>query len=164
MDPNLEKTSIWPDVQNGLIVAIRDDLAAKVRPRYYVRIEQRVYLSEPDEKSSFRMPYVSVLGASGNGDASDHSPLIVAEDAGDSAVAVRFPLPEEVREGYLEVREVGSDYLTTAIEVLSSSNKHPGIYDSAGYDLALNYAADAEPALSDAEADWADELLRDKAL
>lgn len=127
MDPYLEDTSIWPDVRSGLIVAIRDDLAAKVRPRYYVRIEQRVYLSESDEKSSFMILGVSVLGASGNGDASDHSPLIVAEDAGDTAVAVRVPLPEEVREGYLQVREVRSDYLITAIEVLSSSNKHPGI-------------------------------------
>ena len=256
MDPYLENTSIWPDVHNGLIVAIRDDLAAKVRPRYYVRIEQRVYLSESDEQSSFRIPDVSVLGASGNGDSPDPSPLLVAEDAGDTAVAVRVPLPEEVREGYLEVREVGSDYLITAIEVLSPSNKRPGrgrqmyedkrmellgtwtnlveidllragqpmrvisnngihsdyrilvarggrsramlypfgvrqpipqftvplrrgdhdeptvdigkllsgIYDRAGYDLILNYAADSEPPLSDADAAWADELLRDKAL
>ena len=256
MDPYLENSSIWPDLHNRLIVAIADEISAQVRPRYYVAIEKRVYLSEAHTPDSFRIPDVSVLGASTNGDISESSEISATEIAGDTAVAVRVPLPEEVREGYLEVREVGSDYLITAIEVLSPSNKRPGrgrqmyedkrmellgtwtnlveidllragqpmrvisnngihsdyrilvarggrsramlypfgvrqpipqftvplrrgdhdeptvdigkllsgIYDRAGYDLMLNYAADAEPPLSDADAAWADELLRDKAL
>ena len=255
MDPYLENSSMWPDFHNRLIVAIADEISAQVRPRYYVAIEKRVYLSEPHTPDSFRIPDVSVLGASTNGDVSDDSEISATEVARNTAVAVRVPLPEEVREGYLEVREVGSDYLITAIEVLSPSNKRPGrgrqmyedkrmellgtwtnlveidllragqpmriisngihsdyrilvtrggrsramlypfgvrqsipkfsvplrrgdhdepmvdiggllpgIYDRAGYDLMLNYAEDAVPPLSDADAEWADNLLKARSL
>ena len=41
-------------------------------------------------------------------------------------LAVRVPLPDEVRETYLEVREVGTDYVITVLEVLSPTNKRPG--------------------------------------
>ena len=36
----------------------------------------------------------------------------------------------------------------------------PGIYDREGYDLMLNSANDAAPPLLDADAKWAEELLR----
>jgi len=41
MDPYLERSDVWPDVHNRLIVALADYLAPRVRPRYYVSIEQR---------------------------------------------------------------------------------------------------------------------------
>ena len=44
------------------------------------------------------------------------------EGGGDTAVAVGVPLHEEVREGYLEPREVGSNSLITAKEVLSPTD------------------------------------------
>ena len=54
------------------------------------------------------------------------------EGVGFTAVAVRVPLHEEVREGYLERREVGSNSLITAIEVLSPTDlfqdKAPAMY------------------------------------
>jgi Protein of unknown function (DUF4058) len=36
------------------------------------------------------------------------------------------PLPEEVRETYLEVRETGTDDVLTVVEILSPTNKRPG--------------------------------------
>ena len=44
MDPWLEHPAIWPDVHNRLITAIADDLTPRLAPRYFVGIEQRVYL------------------------------------------------------------------------------------------------------------------------
>ncbi len=41
-------------------------------------------------------------------------------------IPVQVPLPDEVRETYLEVCEVGSDYALTVIELLSPTNKRPG--------------------------------------
>ena len=41
-------------------------------------------------------------------------------------VSVTVPMPETVREGYLEVRQVTNDAVITAIEVLSPKNKRPG--------------------------------------
>lgn len=49
MDPWLEHPAIWPDVHNSLITAIRDELAPRVAPRYYVDLQQRPYWLEPGE-------------------------------------------------------------------------------------------------------------------
>jgi hypothetical protein len=45
VDPYLEAPEYWAEVHSRMIVAIADDLAPKVRPRYRVAIGQRVYLS-----------------------------------------------------------------------------------------------------------------------
>ena len=44
MDPYLEHPSLWPDVHNSLIGALRDDLAQRIAPRYYIRLEEHTYL------------------------------------------------------------------------------------------------------------------------
>jgi hypothetical protein len=49
MDPYLEHPALWPDVHNSLIAEMRRDLAPRVRPKYYVGIEERTYLSDGDE-------------------------------------------------------------------------------------------------------------------
>ena len=255
MDPYLENTSMWSDLHHRLITVIADEISAQLSRNYYVAIERRVYLSEPYEQDAFRIPDVSVLDASENGDGSDASVFSATESDGDTAIAVRVPLPEEVREGYLELREAGSNHLITAIEVLSPTNKRPGrgrglyekkrvevlgtwtnlveidllrtgepmrvigngirsdyrilvarggksramlycfgvrqpfpefpvplrrgdhdepmvdigkmlpdIYDRARYHVQVNYADDPVPPLSDADAEWADSLLKSKAL
>lgn len=41
-------------------------------------------------------------------------------------IDVNLPMPEEVREGYLEVREVGTGEVVTVVEVLSPKNKRAG--------------------------------------
>ena len=46
MDPYLEEPGLWPDVHHRLITVTSDTLAVALRPKYYVRIEERVYLSD----------------------------------------------------------------------------------------------------------------------
>ncbi|HEX9926523.1 MAG TPA: DUF4058 family protein [Anaerolineae bacterium] len=48
MDPYLERPDLWPDVPNSLITALRNDLAPKLRPDYYLAIEERLYLAEAE--------------------------------------------------------------------------------------------------------------------
>lgn len=43
MDPYLEHPDLWPDVHHRLIVTLADYLVPRLRPRYYVSIEQRTY-------------------------------------------------------------------------------------------------------------------------
>ncbi len=43
MDPYLEDPGLWPDVHHGLISEMQANLNAHVRPKYYVRVEERVY-------------------------------------------------------------------------------------------------------------------------
>lgn len=49
MDPYLEHPSLWPDVHNSLVVAIRDELAPQLAPRYYVGLERRAFILKPDD-------------------------------------------------------------------------------------------------------------------
>ncbi len=54
MDPCLEHPALWPDLHNSLIIALRDALVPRLRPRYYVAVAERIYtfsrgsLSWPD--------------------------------------------------------------------------------------------------------------------
>lgn len=74
MDPYLEAPDLWPNVHNSLIVALRDDLATQLRPRYYVAVEERTQTVE--------------------------------------ATIVEVPLPDDIRELYLEIRTADTDQLS----------------------------------------------------
>jgi hypothetical protein len=41
-------------------------------------------------------------------------------------VTVTLPIPQEIREGYLEVRDIVTGAVITTIEILSPANKRPG--------------------------------------
>ena len=72
MDPYLEKPGIWPDVHHTLISGIQGSLAAQLRPKYLVRIDERAYISdETDEtlKAQLRVPEVEITGRPGWEDA-----------------------------------------------------------------------------------------------
>ena len=49
MDPYLEAPSLWPDVHHGLISEIQAVLNRRLRPRYHVRVEERVYISDEND-------------------------------------------------------------------------------------------------------------------
>src|SRR6516165_1000321 len=49
MDPYLEDPGLWPDVHSTLIAVAREFLAQQLRPKYTVRIEDRVYVSGQDD-------------------------------------------------------------------------------------------------------------------
>ena len=48
MDPYLEHPALWPGLHSRLIVGLADDLGPILRPRYYVEVEERVYLLTPE--------------------------------------------------------------------------------------------------------------------
>src|SRR5438128_6578023 len=102
MDPFLEDPAIWPDVHNSLIAGIRDRLAPALRPRYVVRLEERTYLSEPEGLLLLGRPDLTVH-AGGKGPpptgASDSAPA-----AAGGILTVEVPVPDRVRETYIEVR------------------------------------------------------------
>ena len=49
MDPYLEEPSQWPDVHHRLITYAADAMQPSLRPRYHVRIGERVYIAEPPQ-------------------------------------------------------------------------------------------------------------------
>src|SRR5512132_3334772 len=62
MDPYLEHPALWPGVHNGLIAALPLSLAPQLRPRYYVAIEERLYITEPDQRVFVGRPDLAVIG------------------------------------------------------------------------------------------------------
>ena len=123
MNPYLERPALWPDFHNTYLPRLRGALAALVRPRYFVRLQENVYLRElPDRGVGIRV--VPDLGVRGG-------PPRAGGPAAATAVAparVRLPLPavEEVREPRVEVVSAADDRLVTVVELLSPTNKLPG--------------------------------------
>jgi hypothetical protein len=128
VDPYLENPELWPEVHSRLIVAIADDLSEHLSQKYRVAIEKRIYLTNSD---------FSDLGAS------DESLLVGIPDIALTAkasetqaptatiasvepITVTVPIAEEVQERYLEIREVATGSVITAIEILSPKNKRAG--------------------------------------
>jgi hypothetical protein len=120
MDPYLERPALWPDVHLELIRAIRLALTQAVAPRYYVTVEERMYIATVSPQTLLGRADAAVLGEPGVKEAA--APYAVAG----VPVTVFVPIEDEIRERFLEVREQGSNRLITVIEVLSPSNKHAG--------------------------------------
>lgn len=254
MDPYLEHPELWPEVHNRLIVAIADALAPQLRPKYRVAIEKRVYQTSGEEDTLV----VGIPDLTVQRQVSATNPTTANVSLASPPVrslTVTIPMPETVREGYLEVREVATKEVVTVIEVLSPKNKRAGegrkaykrkrqrvlgslthlveidllrkgepmpvfgngiqsdyrilvsrsdrrpqaqlyafslqdvipsfplplrspdteplldlqtllsgVYDRAGYDLVIDYTREPVPSVPDAEAAWADTLLREQGL
>lgn len=122
MDPYLEHPSLWPDVHDSLIVAIRDALTPLVAPKYYVGLERRAYLLDVDEDVFVGRPDVS-LATTESATEPQPGPTTGTLAPGADVVTVDVPVVEEVDENYLEIRDVGSGRLVTVIELLSPANK-----------------------------------------
>ena len=121
MDPYLERPDLWPNVHSSLMVALRDDLAPRLRPRYYVSVEERTYLVQPNEASFGARPDIAVVSESQVA----YEVTAVAE-APPRVATVLLPMPDVVRERYLEIRAVENDRVVTVVEILSPTNKQPG--------------------------------------
>lgn len=120
MDPYLEHPATWLDVHNALIAELRRTLGPLLRPHYYVRLEERTYL-DPEGLVLVGRPDVAVAARARR----PGNPQQPTASVTSGAVLVEVPVPDEVRETWLEVR--GSDgQVVTVLEVLSPGNKRPG--------------------------------------
>lgn len=121
MDSYLEDHALWPDVHNSLITALRDDLAPRLRPRYVVAVEERTYIDDFSGLTFAGRPDVAVARVSEAAVAYQ-----VAAPVRRAGVAVvELPVPDSVRETWLEIRE-RDDRVVTVLEILSPANKVPG--------------------------------------
>ena len=123
MDPYLEEPGLWPDVHHELISGTRSSLNNILRPKYYVRIEQRVYISdENDSGRTVMVPDLRIALRPGR-EGTAFAP------GGGTAVAVAEPIEaitlieEEIRESYIEIIDRVERLVVTVIEVLSPTNK-----------------------------------------
>ncbi|MBW4567111.1 MAG: DUF4058 family protein [Tolypothrix carrinoi HA7290-LM1] len=127
MNPYLEQPIFWSEFHSRLIVAIADALAPKLLPKYYIGVETRTYLDTADEELLIGIPDAVVLSSISR----QPSDQISSKETTQVAVYARpqqitLPMPVEVKERYLEVRETKTDAVITVIEILSPKNKRKG--------------------------------------
>jgi hypothetical protein len=126
MDPYLEEPGLWPDVHHELISETRALLNTILRPKYYVRIEQRVYISDENDSGRLVMaPDLRIALPPGREGAA-------FLPGGGTAVEVAEPIEaitlieEEIRESYIEIVDRVDRSVVTVIEILGPTNKVPG--------------------------------------
>ncbi len=119
MDPYLERHSLWEEVHTRLNVAMADALGPLLPAHYRVGVERRVYLAVLATDILVGRPDVLVA-----------SPPFAAPIMTTAAVTAtvkpqvgQLPMPEEVVERYLEVRDTLTGQVITVIELLSPTNK-----------------------------------------
>jgi hypothetical protein len=119
MDPYLERRDRWHAVHTRLLVAMADALGPQVWPHYRVDIELRTYIALLTSESLVGIPDVLVMS-------SPHEvghPMEPAPALGIAPQVVEVPMPEEIHERYLVVREVTTQDVVTVLEILSLANK-----------------------------------------
>jgi hypothetical protein len=122
MDPYLERASLWPNVHNSLIVALRDELAPRLRPRYYVAVEERTVRLEPEDLAFATRPDVAVVRPQRG----VREQSLADEQTTGGVITVELPMADEVQELYLALHDTKTDAVITVIEILSPANKLHG--------------------------------------
>jgi hypothetical protein len=125
MDPYLEDPTLWPDVHHELISVARELLLAQLRPRYFVQIDERLYLADDnDEAKAVIIPDIRVRKVR-SGPSRGGTAAVVAAPGLQFGYGFEF----DVHESYLKLVDRESNNVITVIEILSPANK---VRNSAG--------------------------------
>jgi hypothetical protein len=104
MNPYLENPELRPEVHHRLITALANAIELNLNQDYRVAIEKRVYRSVPDDIVLIGVPDASVVSRSSN----SQRVTTLTTPASDSSITVVLPIPQEIREGYLEIRDIAT--------------------------------------------------------
>jgi hypothetical protein len=128
MDPFLELYG-WGDFHVSLIVEFKRQLTPQISPKYAAIAERRVYLEHHDDRSEF-IPDVHIAESAAKPmPPASANPLVATLEPETHMV----PMPLEVREPFLEIRDLNGNEVVTVIEVLSPTNKRAGTDGSVEY-------------------------------
>ncbi len=120
MNPYLE--AIWHDFHERFIPAAAAYLVPQIRPRYFVSIDENVYLHDvpQDEQKRLGRPDLAVIRGEGHANRSPGVGLLEAPS--------HVLLPDQDPEGlsYLKIVDRETRDVVTVIELLSPTNKRPG--------------------------------------
>ena len=128
MNPWLEQDALWHDFHQSFLSGMRDSISDVVAPRYFVALEEHVYIHEPPEPRArfLGRPDLAIVGT---GEAGFATSTAVME----APVYTALPEPMDiVRESFIEIRDSENEFLVTVLELLSPSNKQAG-YDRDAY-------------------------------
>lgn len=122
MDPYIEDPDIWPDFHADLASQIRTELNRRIQPRYIAKIIPRVtYEILEIMETRGVTPDVAVWRTAREAQAAYPAAPVITPPLAESSVGFEYP----TRTFSVEVREVGTLRLVTAIEILSPAHKRP---------------------------------------
>jgi hypothetical protein len=126
MDPYLEAHGLWPDVHNSIIFVAREFLIQQLRPKYYVRIEERVYISDEDDPGRDVIIPDLRVGEPEEGLGQGAAPVPGTELQVAEPIVITTLLDDEIHESRLEVLDSVNRSVIAVIEVVSPTNKVAG--------------------------------------
>jgi uncharacterized protein DUF4058 len=124
IDPFIEGQA-WSDFHLTMISEVRAALIPLVRPRYIVRVEERVYLDEQAE-DEIELIEPDVFVAEEREPTSDRGGAATGVAVAPEPVIVSLPMSAQRRQRFLALRDRESLRLVTVIEILSPTNERSG--------------------------------------
>jgi len=124
MNPYLEGAAAGTDFHNSFIPYAREALTAQVLPRYFVKIEEHLFIHEPSAAERFAVGHSDIAIGPTHGAIPSGNVGVVPSVA---PATVGMPAEiEMVRIPYLEIRDRESRQVVTVLELLSPANKYTG--------------------------------------
>ncbi len=126
MNPYLENPELWTEVHHRFISAIAMAIEGSLPPSYRVAIEKRIYTQVPDDSVLIGIPDVSVVSKRSVSTIPTTTLAETNSQGISDAITITLPMAEEIRESYLEIRDMSTGEVITSIETLSPTNKRAG--------------------------------------
>jgi hypothetical protein len=123
MNPYLEHEDAWHNFHVQFPNAVIAALVPQVRPKYFVKADEQIYIHEIlDEHSRLGGRSDVFVGRSDVSTGTQGSTALATTASGE----ITFPEVDVERLPFVEIRDRRSRQLVTLIELLSPSNKRPG--------------------------------------
>jgi hypothetical protein len=124
MNPYLEQAAVWQDFHNTFLIAMREVLVRQLLPKYFIRVEEHVYVHEydSDDRRPLGRPDVSIHESHRTGGAT------AIADAPASAYPIAVLIPpgaDELHSSYLEIRDRENRHVVTTIELVNYEWRNP---------------------------------------
>jgi len=118
MNPYVERASVWHDFHESFIPLVREILTPQVLPRYFIRIDEQMYIHEQsaEERRFLGRGDVQVTART--------PPGAVTAGAGsvlEAPAEVGVPAVDTEGRSFLEIRDREGHELVTVVELLSPS-------------------------------------------
>ena len=129
MDPYLEDPVAWRDLHQLLSGRIRLDLTAQIRPRYVARLDVRYVMDYADSgQINIMYPDVDIIESTHAPRRSGRSAApTIATPTTTSPLMLTTLMPSQEKVVTIQIRDARTKQLVTVIELLSHSNKRPGV-------------------------------------
>jgi len=121
MNPYLEQDGVWRDFHVKFLTAVNERLVPQVRPKYFVKLEEHIYVHELPPEPRRLLGRADLLVASPQAAPGAQ----VGAGLVEAPAQVELTMQDVERVPFLEARDRHGGELITVLELLSPSNQRP---------------------------------------